>query len=143
MSLKFDCLDFFYLMIFIKIDIIIKFQMDKGSCCFCLSIRAGGMLIGISVCGLFVHYLLSAIFLPELLLYFSVNAFLYGMVSFFFLHHNFSKERNYYRSSNMFFSSYMVLIYLISNAWNFTFWYCMPDYLARACEYEEICIKRF
>ena len=117
--------------------------MEKGNCCFCLSTRTGGVLIGISVCSYFLHNLLCAIFLQEIFIYFAVNTWLYGAVSFFFLYHNFRSGKEFYYSSKHFFYSYIAFSYIAGNAWNFVFWYCMPEYVAESCHQNNECIDRY
>ena len=117
--------------------------MEKASCCVCISIRTAGILIGISICSFFLHNLLCTIFLNEVVVYFAVNTWLYGIVSFFFLLHNFSKDKKFYLSSKPYFLSYLVCVYIAGNVWNFVFWYCMPEYLARSCKYNDVCIDRY
>ena len=112
----------------------------EGSCFICLSIRTGGSVIGILMCIAFLHNLIFLVVLRPLLLYFSFNTLIYGVVSFFFIRHKLSKDRLYYLTCQMYFRSFLTLIYIAGNIWNFIFWYCMPDYLAEACDYEQQCI---
>ena len=103
--------------------------MDKGNCCHCLSIKAGGTIIGLLVSSIFVHNLLCSIMLNELLLYFGVNTAIYGTVTLFFMRHAMAKDRKYYLYSKLYFLSYLWLVYVLGNVWNFLFWYGMPEYL--------------
>ena len=114
--------------------------MTEGSSFICLSIRTGGSVIGILTCMAFLHNLIFLVVLKPLLLYFSFNTFIYGVVSLFFIRHKLAKDRLHYLTCQMYFKSFLVLIYIAGNIWNFVFWYCMPDYLAEACDHEQQCI---
>ena len=117
--------------------------MDKGSCCHCLSIKTGGTLIGLFVCATFLHNLVCSIVHKELLLYFGINTVIYGTVTFFFIRHKTGKDRKYYLYSKLYFLSYLWLVYVLGNVWNFLFWYCMPEYVAFACENDYKCIRAY
>ena len=117
--------------------------MEKGNCCFCLSTQTGGTLIGISICSYFLHNLLCAIFLQEIFIYSAVNTWLYGAVSFVFIYHNFKSGKEFVFSSKHYFMSFLVFIYVGGNAWNFVFWYCMPETLAKSCKQNNECIDRY
>ena len=108
--------------------------MDTGNCCLCLPIRTGGTIIGIFALIAFLHNLICAIVLDELLLYFGVNTVIYGTVSIFFIRHKIAKERQFYLRSRLYFKCFLGLVYIIGNIWNFVFWYCMPEYVATACD---------
>ena len=112
-------------------------KMDIGSCCFCFSVNTGGIIIGISVCSLFLHNLVCSIVFRELILYFGVNTVLYCIVTYFFVKHirrRWIMDRQYFLSSKMFFLSYLWSVYIVGNIWNFIFWYCMPEYLLKVCD---------
>ena len=117
--------------------------MDKGNCCYCLSIKTGGTLIGLLVSAYFFHNLVSAIMLDELRLYFGVNTVIYGTVTGLFVRHATAKDRKYYLYSKLYFLSYLWLVYVLGNVWNFLFWYAMPEYLAIVCKEDYKCISEY
>ena len=97
-------------------------------------------MIGILTCIAFLHNLVFLVVLKPLMLYFSFNTVIYGVVAYFFIRHKLAKDRLHYLTCHLYFKSYVALIYVLGNIWNFVFWYCMPDYLAEACDYEQQCI---
>ena len=117
--------------------------MDKGSCCYCFPIKTGGIIIGLLVGIVFVQSFISAIMLNELLLYFGVNTVIYGTVTLFFIRHILAKDRKYYLYSKLYFLSYLWLVYVVGNVWNFLFWYGMPEYLSVVCEEDFKCIQYY
>ena len=106
-----------------------------------MSIRTGGSVIGILTCIAFLHNLVFMVVMRPLILYFSFNTFIYGVVTFFFIRHKLSKNRLHYLTCRMYFKSFLFLIYIVGNIWNFLFWYCMPDHLAEACDFDKQCIE--
>ena len=117
--------------------------MDKGRCCYCLSLKTGGTIIGLLVSAIFLQNLVCSIMLNDLLLYFGVNTTLYGAVTISFIRHITAKDKKYYLYSKLYFFSYLWFVYVLGNVWNFVFWYGMPDYLTMVCKEDLKCIDRY
>ena len=118
-------------------------MMNDGSCFFCLSIKTGGSVIGILTCTAFLHNLVSLILLQRLVLYYSIATLFYGVPTFAFIRHRLAKDSRYYLSSRMYFKSFLIFIYIGGNIWHFVFWYCLPEQLEEACNFEQQCISSY
>ena len=117
--------------------------MSDGSSFICLSIQSGGSIIGVLTSIGFLHNLVCTVVLNKLFLYFFINTLFYGTVTYFFIRHKLSRENLYFLTSQIYFKSFLVLIYIAGNIWNFVFWYCMPKYLEEACDYQKECIAKY
>ena len=113
-------------------------------CCCKISYETGANLIGIFCCLITIQSCLCACFFREALLFFVVNAVLYGIVSLVFLWHVLAPERfDFLYRSIFFFYCFFALVYGGGNLWNLIYWLAMPGMIHKGCNEEDECIEKF